>query len=271
VLVLAGLVLLPVPAIGWLKRYPLLSHDVENAAHPLIFAAIALLVLRIARPWCERTHRPPGLCYAISLGTALLLGAATETAQLFEVARDASLEDLVNDVLGAGFALSLYARRSIVAALCALLIGLPLAWTGAAYLHRQAELPRLWNRKSLLDRPFFSEHDGDYPGMGLEEPWPDWSGYRELQIDVSNRTRERVNVYLLVHDRQHHFVYQDRYNEEFTLPAASRQTLHVPIQRIENAPAGRKMDLRQIAGVVVFRAREDLAREVVVEEIRLAH
>lgn len=284
VLALATLVLLPPPPVPLLDPYPHLYGVVENSAHPLIFALIAWLVLGVARPWCQRRHRPHIWAYLAALAVAFLLGATTETVQLF-IARDGSLEDLVNDVLGAGFALCVHAwwtlsggprsRRTGAllvagAAACAVLIVLPLAWAGAAYLHRYENLPRLWQRGSSLDAYFSHDNGASYPGLSLDEPWPDWRGYANLEVVVSNRSDAPVQVVLRVHDRQHTFRLEDRYNQSFDLLPQTQQTLSVPIAQIEDAPKGRRMDLRQIAGVILFRAAQDRDQEVDVEEIRLA-
>lgn len=282
VLVLAALVLLPTPTVPLLVPYPHLYEVVENAAHPLIFALIALLVLRVGRPWCRRAGQREAAAYAAALGVALLLGASTELLQLLE-ARDGSWEDLMNDGLGAGFALSVRAcrdssagsrrRRGLIAAasVCLMLILLPLAWAGTAYLHRYESLPRLWQRHSVLDGYFSQENGPGYPGLHLAEPFADWSGYGTLQVVLVNRSPLPVRIMLRVHDRAHTLAFDDRYNEGFDLAAQSRQTLVVPLARIEHAPKGRLLDLRQIAGVIVFRSREDRDRDVAVEEIRLGH
>lgn len=280
VLMLAALVLFPVPAMPLLAPYPHLSQVVENAAHPLIFALMALLVLGLARPWCRRVGQREAAAYAVALGVALLLGASTELLQLLE-ARDGSWEDLLNDGLGAGFALSVRAWRDrsrggtthyrlvAAAAVCLTLILLPLVWAGTAYLHRYEALPRLWQSQNTLDGYFSQDNGPDYPGLDLEEPFPDWSSYRTLEVVVVNRSAAPVHLMLRVHDRTHTLAFDDRYNEGFAIAAQSRQTLVVPLDRIEHAPKGRLLDLRHIAGVIVFRSREDGDRDVAVEEIRL--
>jgi len=108
VLALAALILVPPPPVPFLAPYPHLYAAVENSAYPLIFAIVALIVIGKVRPWCQRRGRPPWHAYAAALGTAFILGATTELAQLLE-ARDCSLEDLLNDVLGATFAACVHA------------------------------------------------------------------------------------------------------------------------------------------------------------------
>ena len=140
ILVLAGLILVPPPPVPFLVPYPHSYEVVENCAHPLIFALVGLIVIGRLRPWCRRTGRPAWLPYAAALGTAAVLGAATEITQLF-IHRDCSLEDFINDLLGAGFAASAHAwvilrgqpakpsTRPLLltlSAACAVLIGLPL-------------------------------------------------------------------------------------------------------------------------------------------------
>jgi VanZ family protein len=283
VLALATLILLPPPSVPFLVPYPHLYGVVENCAHPLIFAVIALIALGRLSPWSGRSVRPPWQAYFLVLGVALLLGATTETIQRF-IGRDCSLEDLINDLLGASFTATLHAwwhlrgrpqkelvRKAllIAAALCAVLIGLPLVWAGAAYAHRTLQLPVLWRAGDLLDSYFVSTNGPDYPGVTFDEPWPDWSQADELRVTVRNLDAAAVRISLRVNDRQHNYAFADRYNAEFEIPPQSRQTLSVPISAIEHAPKGRLMNLRQIANLELFRQATDIARVVLVEEVRL--
>ena len=72
-----------------------------------------------------------------------------------------------------------------------------------------------------------------------------------------------------MHDRAHNFQFRDRFNRDFTLRAHERLEIAIPITEIEHAPAGRLMDLSQIAGVVVFRDRGTMVGSFEVERILL--
>jgi hypothetical protein len=257
ILLLAGLVLVPVPAMAWMGRYPLLAETLENSAHPVVFAALAALA------W--RAWRRPGLALLL----AALLGAGTEGIQFF-AHRDASWADFANDLLGAGFALSVLAwRRPALAALCAVLAAAPLAHTLAAYAWRATQWPVVWQADAWLDAPFAHENGPPYPGFALEEPGPDWRGFRALELDVVNEADAPVTVTLRVHDGAHQNRYEDRYNEAFVLAARSSQRIEVLLGRILLAPRGRQMDLSDIRGVILFRQATDTGHHVSVEAVRL--
>ena len=130
-------------------------------------------------------------------------------------------------------------------------------------------LPRLWQQGSLLDGYFSADNGTAYPGVSLEEPWPDWSGYRELRLTVRNNEDAPVEVVLRVHDRAHTYAFGDRYNETFSLPPRRLTTLRVPLSRIQHAPAGRLMNLRQIASVILYRNAADRSRDVSLQAVWL--
>ena len=264
VVLLAGLVLVPLPSMAWLSRYPLFAAVLENSAHPVVFAALAWVAGRsVRRPWWV-------------FGLAAFLGGATEVVQSF-IGRDASWVDFGNDLLGAGFALSWSAWRARpqrrvwlgVAGLYAGLAVAPMVLTGAAYAHRAAAFPVLWTEGAWLDRPFASLQGLPYPGFSLDEPVADWRGFRSLQVEVVSESDEAITVTLRVHDGAHRFEYTDRYNESFRLAPRSRQVIEVPLSRIAQAPQGRTMDLSDVRGVMLFRQADDAAHTVTVRTIRL--
>jgi len=265
ILLLAGLVLVPVPAFTWMGRYPLLAETLENSTHPVVFGALATLA--------QRAFGRSGLALLL----AAALGAGTEGIQYFQ-GRDASWMDFANDLLGAGFALAVVAWRrptrsvgwGAVATLCALLAAAPLAYTLAAYGWRTVQRPLLWQAEDGLFAPFAQENGLPYPGFTLEEPGPDWRGFRALELDVVNEADTPVTVTLRVHDGAHRNAYTDRYNEDFVLTPRSSQRIEVPLGRILLAPRGRQMDLSDIRGLILFRQAADARHRVSVEAVRLA-
>lgn len=95
--------------------------------------------------------------------------------------------------------------------------------------------------------------DGPYPGMTFIEPVPDWSRYRTLALDLTNPTPMSLRLVLRVHDALHNNQVDDRFNSVVELPAGTRQVLRVPLQDIAAGPKARRLDLRQVAGLIVFR------------------
>jgi hypothetical protein len=283
-LLLAALIVIPIPGIALPGNYPLYSNVLENIAHPVIFALICAIALRAARRYCSTARWQPASAYGIAALIALFLALATEGIQILQ-ARDASLEDLLNDMLGAGAALFFQARHdfaftrwglrwrlipgSIMAALCVAIVAWPFSVATVAYVHRQQAFPVLWRSDSALDQNFSNDNGPEFPGLNIEEISSDWRGYDELQIRLHNLSPVAVDVFVRVHDRLHDNLPDDRYNEQFLLPAASQQTLRIPIRRIQNAPTRRQLDLRAMRGIIVFRGKTDSSHIILVNELRL--
>ena len=156
-----------------------------------------------------------------------------------------------------------------VALLSGALIVIPTALTTAAYLRRASLLPQLVQLDSALGRHFLvaseahfvSTADGSlrvqpdrgrWPGLSLEEVWPDWRGYSTLVIDLSNTGIQAFSILVRIDDRRPDPHYRDRYNQQFELAPLSRRVIRIPVAEIESAPAGSKMDLAHIQRIVLF-------------------
>lgn len=293
-LLLSGILLL----LPWPMGHSLGSEALENAAHAPLFAVVASLALRARRSVrADLTLRLRD--YLAVWGLMTLLGALTEVVQAL-VGRDASLEDLANDALGAALAVAVTAclRREtfvtarpaswIVPALIAagtLAYAAPPLWSAAAYAQRWMQRPVLWQWRTPLDGYFLSHSNsritpvpasacladaaaplpggqalwivldsGPYPGLTLDEPYPDWRGYRALAIDVANPGAEPVPLTLRVDDALHNHHYEDRYTGTFELPARKRTRLQIALREIERTPSGRNLDIARVASLMVFRA-----------------
>jgi VanZ family protein len=263
------------------------AHTLQKLAHPVTFGATALLFLTLLRNDAPRRLRS----YVVAFALAVICGAGTEVAQAF-VGRDPSLLDVLRDALGASTALAGFATivpgadargrgaQRVIGALCAFvgltIIVAPISISLAAYAHRDLQFPTLLEACSPLDRYFLN---GDvkvvqstgptasrcrsalqvafdtarYGGMSVDEPYPDWRTAHTLILDLRNPGEIDLSLVLRVHDRAHNYQFQDRFNREFTLRARERREIAIPIADIEHAPAGRLMDLSQIAGIIVFR------------------
>ena len=96
--------------------------------------------------------------------------------------------------------------------------------------------------------------DGPYAGMNFIEPLPDWSDYETLAVDLTNPTPLNLRLVLRVHDIVHNNQPEDRFSKRFELPAGTREIVRVPLQEIAAGPKTRRLDLRQVAGLIIFRA-----------------
>jgi hypothetical protein len=156
-----------------------------------------------------------------------------------------------------------------VALLSGALIVIPTALTAAAYIQRASLLPQLIELDSALGRHFLvasearlvSTADGSlrvqpdrarWPGLSLEEVWPDWRAYSTLLIDLGNPGNQAFSILVRIDDRRPDPHYKDRYNQHFELAAQSRRVIRIPLTEIESAPMGAKMDLAHIQRIMLF-------------------
>jgi hypothetical protein len=156
-----------------------------------------------------------------------------------------------------------------VAILSGALIVIPTALTTAAYVQRASQLPQLVQLDSALGRHFLVASEahlgvttdgslrvqpdrGRWPGLSLEDVWPDWRAYSKLVIDLSNKGTQAFWILVRVDDRRPDPNYRDRYGQQFELAPLSRRVIRIPVAEIESAPAGSKMDLAHIQRIMLF-------------------
>jgi VanZ family protein len=272
-----------------------------DSMHVLFFGVIAVCIL-VATP----LHWPRRKRLLTVLMAVLALSALSETAQI-PTGRDASFNDLLADWFGAaGFiAVAIVFSASISVpkgrGRYLILVGialiawplLPLAKVSAAYLERSQLIPELANFDSRFGDMFFyvqnaelrkfrrsgeptysaevSLGDGPWPGIIFHDLWPNWEPYTALVIEIENPETESLLVNVRVHDRTHKLGDQphaDRFNMSYELQQG-RHTLRIPLEEIRNAPRGRKMNLSQIEGIVVFCSAGNAGRQFQLAEIRL--
>lgn len=261
----------------------------QDSCHAPAFAALTLIGLILL----GRRHAPqqPMLrallarCAGV-VGMAVLLGAATEGVQWL-VGRDADPNDVLRDFIGAGgmacawLYLSLRsspepsARLIHVMALLACIGATawwasPLVECGRAYWDRSGQFPVLARFQSQRDLYFITStatdarivapgalrlvlDSGPWPGVSLDEPVPDWRGYRTLALDVANPGPAPLPLQLRVNDRRHNGHTDDRFNTEFSLPPSTRLTIRIALEDIAHAPRARRMDLGRISQLILFR------------------
>jgi VanZ family protein len=282
------------------------AHTLQKLAHPVTFGAIALLFLTLLRRETPRRFRSYVLAFALTVlcgaGTEVAQAFVARDPSLLDVLRDA----LGASTALAGFATLVPGADArgrgawrVMGALYAfvglgIMVG-PISISLAAYAHRDLEFPTLLEACSPLDRYFLSGVGADVKvmpsagpasspcgsalrvefgtepnaGMSVDEPYPDWRTAHTLVLDLRNLGESDLSLVLRVHDRAHNHQFRDRFNREFTLPAREPLEIAIPIAEIEHAPTGRRMDLSQIAGVMVFRDRGTMVGSFEVERILL--
>ena len=172
----------------------------------------------------------------------------------------------------------------------------PLAWTVAGYANRSHRFPVLFEPTSRLDLLFvslggspseriavpaaYARSAGETAlrvplsarptaGVWLDEPIPDWSGRRTLLVEVTNPGHSALDLQVRIHDRSHNFAADDRFNAVREIPPGTRVTLDFPLEAIASAPLTRRLDLRHVAGIALYRGGPDGPREFWLHRIEL--
>ncbi len=271
------------------------GRAIENAGHLPVFALVTLGLLIVLR----QDFKFEGLrLYAFAGLIGAGLGLASEIIQR-PLARDASWEDVLSDVIGAVTAIALYAlfdRRSriargtrllafAVALSCLVFYFAPLVRMTAAYLHRNSQFPVIadyrhrielfWtvgygtNRSIVRDALEVEFARGRFPGVSLHEPVADWTAFKTLVIDLENPDDARLQLAVRVHDRGHGDRFVDRFNRHFELAPRERRTLRIALSDIERAPKGRLMNMRHISDIRLFRDRPEGGGRLRIYSLRL--
>jgi hypothetical protein len=156
-----------------------------------------------------------------------------------------------------------------VALLSGGLLIVPTAITAAAYVKRASQLPQLVQLNSTLGRHFLLASEarvaavsdggllvqpdpGHWPGVSLDEVWPDWRGYSTLVVDLSNPGTQAFGIFVRIDDRRPDPQYKERYNQQFQLPPQSRRVVRIPLMEIESAPSGAPIDLAHMQKIMLF-------------------
>ena len=289
--VIAGLLLfLPLPIAS---NYA--GRTLENAGHTPLFFLVTLGLMFAMRDY---PRFQGARLYALGAMVGSGAGFLSEVIQK-PLARDASWEDVLADIVGVILALAVYAmfdRRAklrawqrlgalAVALSCVAIFLTPLVRMARAYVHRNGEFPVIadfhsriemyWtlsygvNREIVDDALEVDLFADEFPGVSFHEPVPDWRNYRTLIIDVQNPADEPLHLGVRVHDRRHNFNFSDRFNRRYDLAAGERRTLRIALDDVRHGPRQRLMDMAQISDITLFRGEKSGSRRLRVYSIRL--
>lgn len=283
-LVLLGTIWSPIGGDGrWTEEILTAGHGVAFAVTAML-AVFALSVGRRTRRWSLIVQ------YGIVFVLMALLGLGTELMQI-SLPRDANLEDVRTDLLGAWIGLAAFAvfdaRLRTLGRIGLPLSGLipffvlavPLVTCIQAYARRQAAFPTLADYRLSYD-DYFLQAQGTsrahtilpqtwagftgegamrisfgtsaWPGLHFAEPAPNWRGYETLVIDVTNPNPKALPLGIRIHDRAHNNQYSDRFNAQVELDPLQRSVVRLPISDISSAPRNRDLDIEEVSGLILF-------------------
>jgi hypothetical protein len=302
--VLTGLVF-PFPVGGRLWS------ELFDLAHAPIFCVLLLIVAGLLDPssiglstqaFRIRSVQSGELMFLA--GTCLMLGCLGEFLQAF-VGRSPSMKDLAANAAGvaSGTLWVFCQRRQGIRrvlfggfAFLTLVLALVRPVSGIyAAIQQNAEFPllasferanelQIWEAvNARVDRTAEWASDGQYAlqvdifpgefsGVVMTWPVPDWRGYEWLSCEVQTPGPETVALTLKLYDKEHitnGFGPADRFEATIEVSPGELQTLRFRLSDVADAPELRPMNLRQIAGVELFVVQPRQAVTLFVDNIRL--
>jgi hypothetical protein len=117
---------------------------------------------------------------------------------------------------------------------------------------RHTTLPAPWSNEDDEMALDISFGQGIWPGIEYVELEPNWVGYKNLLIDLTNSMDSTLAVNVRIHDKAHNLDSSDRYNTQIFVPPKTRSVQRLKIEEIRNAPSGRPMELSEISGLILF-------------------
>ena len=265
---------------------------VFDVGHTLLFGGVMWLTLLCIRHLLPAFGRAPALAFAITL----ILAASSEGVQLLQPTRNPNVGDVLRDAAGALLAWLLYAAarpgvgRGSAWALRAVAV-LILAGVATQFLlvldvyarrdnafptlarfdgsRWETRLMRLGNASLIAGRPrWFALQPGPTAGFTVREPFPDWSRYQRLVLDVRTSASTPVELTIRVFDRFYRGGDQNAFVRNVTI-TNQQQRIEIPLNDIRLGPRRRELDLRQVRGVSLFVWRLRHPIELQLEPLRL--
>lgn len=154
---------------------------------------------------------------------------------------------------------------------------------GAAYLHRDRKFPTICDFESIWDYRFLKTQDAklegvttpyikegetgnkvgklkfevaEYPGLAIEEPFPDWSGHNSFDFIIYSEMDFAVKIGVRIEDSFHNNDYNDRYNEAFMIEPGMNN-ISISIDKIKKGPSTRNIDMSKIRAIHIFVHKPD--------------
>jgi len=107
-----------------------------------------------------------------------------------------------------------------------------------------------------------------YPGIRIDEPYPDWRGYERFSLEVYSELPEPQTLVLRIDDAHHNQEHADRFNQVVSIfPGLNH--IKISLDDIRQAPVERDLDLSQIKTVMLFAVGPSETFSLYVDNLRL--
>ncbi len=115
-----------------------------------------------------------------------------------------------------------------------------------------ARIPAPWAREPGERALALDYAPGHPPAVQVFEPSGDWRGYGTIAVDLTNAGATPLPFVFRILDARHDWTDADRMNLPLMIPPGTRTMVRVTLQAVEGAPARRRMDMANIANVMLF-------------------
>jgi VanZ family protein len=232
-------VLLWILATGRPPRSTMLLHEVYNLGHIPLFGLVALLALEASRALLPRLAVRPFSHYLVAFVSVACISLVSEVMQIGMVGRQAEVQDAVHNLIGA---ICFLAVRS------AFDTGL---WSS------ETRAPRGLLVGAALFALFVLRFPQErWPGITVREPYPVWSGYDTLRMEVFSLLDKPVPLTFRIEDVHSKPDYRDAFNRTVTIHPGLNP-LSITLEDMMKAPAGRNLDLNQVTQLSLSTSRPD--------------
>jgi VanZ family protein len=107
-----------------------------------------------------------------------------------------------------------------------------------------------------------------WPGVTIREPYPDWTGYRTLRVQIFSPVRDPMSLTFSINDAKHNDERKDRFNRTISIKPGWND-ISIALDDIRTAPANREMDLADITQIVLLTTMPDVPFRLYVSDIWL--
>ncbi|HBP90219.1 MAG TPA: hypothetical protein DD706_21295 [Nitrospiraceae bacterium] len=128
--------------------------------------------------------------------------------------------------------------------------------------------PSGWKKSQVDTVGHMMCYPAHYPGIRLEESYPDWRGFSHFRVDVYSELPVARSLTIRIDDAHHNHDYADRFNQTVTISPGLNH-IHIPLEDIRHAPVGRELDLSAIKTVSLFAIDPPEEFSLYVDNIRL--
>ncbi len=130
--------------------------------------------------------------------------------------------------------------------------------------------PREWKNNTSKRSAYVSLlADRKYPGIHIEQVYPNWSEYRFFLFELYNPMKSDLQLTVRIHDRSHNGNVFDRFNKRYSLTPGTHRVC-IPLDSIRNAPQDRLMRMTEIQSIIWFCSQSGDKREYYIDNITLS-